>query len=66
MDLNDELGTAWQDWEVPELPPNRAGSPPRAKLEAWAANCKTTLKQWSTKARQMLEALVERKKRGAE
>ena len=66
MDLNDELGTAWQDWEVPELPPEPRWKSAKSELEAWAANCKTTLKQWSTKARQMLERWWTEKKRGAE
>jgi hypothetical protein len=55
MELNDELGTSWREDDVPELPPAPGWKSAKSELEAWAAESNTLLKQWTTKAKRILE-----------
>jgi hypothetical protein len=54
-DLNTELGTQWQDVDVPQLPAAPGWKSSRAVLEEWAKKAKTTLEDWSEEARALLE-----------
>lgn len=65
MDLNDELETSWRESEVPELPES-GWKAAKIELEAWASECQTTWKQWSTKARGLLENWWREKNRAIE
>jgi hypothetical protein len=54
MDLNDELGMAWRDGDVPELP-ECGWKAAKGELELWAIQIGTTWKQWTPKARRLLD-----------
>ena len=63
QELNAALGTKWNEWDVPPLPPAPGWSAAKEVLEQWAAKAKQTLKDWSEKARRLLERWWEEKKK---
>ena len=62
--LNKYLGTTWQEKDVPALPPDPGWTAAQHVLEAWAARSNTTLRQWSKKARRVLEQWWAARQRG--